>query len=253
MKIIIGNSGLVGNTLKEKINFDLEFNSKNINEFESQVNDGCDLYLSCLPATKWLVNKDVKKDYDNINDIVNIISKKTYNNVFLISTIDVYTDSPLKSNEDYKPNFSNLNYGNNRYLFELLVKNFVKTNNLKIFRLPALFSKDIKKNVLFDLLNNNNVENIILNSTYQWYDLKNLVSDIDYFTKSYPDETIFNLFTEPLETKEIIKLFSHVSANDVKQNGEIIYDYTTKFGTYILNKEMVLNQIKTLIDEISSK
>lgn len=59
MKIIVGNTGLVGTTLCESINFDLKFNSSNIGEFISLVEDGSELYLSCLPATKWMVNKDV--------------------------------------------------------------------------------------------------------------------------------------------------------------------------------------------------
>ena len=33
MKILIGSTGLVGTTLKETIDFDYEFNSKNIDEF----------------------------------------------------------------------------------------------------------------------------------------------------------------------------------------------------------------------------
>jgi len=50
MKILIGNTGLVGQTLKESINFDFEYNSKSIHSYSPP--DGCDLYLSCLPSTK---------------------------------------------------------------------------------------------------------------------------------------------------------------------------------------------------------
>ena len=41
MKILIGNTGLVGTTLKETIKFDYEFNSKNLNEFlNNEYKDG---------------------------------------------------------------------------------------------------------------------------------------------------------------------------------------------------------------------
>ena len=60
MKILIGNTGLVGQTLKESINFDFEYNSKSIHSYSPP--NGCDLYLSCLPSTKWLINKDTKTD-----------------------------------------------------------------------------------------------------------------------------------------------------------------------------------------------
>ena len=73
MKIIVGNTGLVGKTLCESIDFDLKFNSSNINEFSSLVEDGSELYLSCLPATKWMVNKNVTGDFENLMNILNII------------------------------------------------------------------------------------------------------------------------------------------------------------------------------------
>lgn len=253
MKILIGNTGLIGTTLKEKINFDFEFNSKNITSFNEIVSDGCELYLSCLPATKWLVNQMVSGDLDNINYILDIIKQKSYSKIILISTIDVYCDSPLKSNEEYNPNISKLNYGNNRYLFELLVREKLKTDDLKIFRLPALFSDKIKKNVLYDLINNHNIENINLNSKYQWYNLENLSYDMDNFTRDYPNESVFNLFTEPIFTSELLKLFPNIDSSSLKHGEPIIYDYTTKYGGYLSNKETILSDIKKLINHVSDK
>ena len=49
-KILIGSTGLVGTTLKETIEFDYEFNSKNINEFLDYNYEDAELYLSCLPS-----------------------------------------------------------------------------------------------------------------------------------------------------------------------------------------------------------
>jgi nucleoside-diphosphate-sugar epimerase len=173
MKIIVGNTGLVGTTLCESINFDLKFNSSNMNEFSSLVEDGSELYLSCLPATKWVVNKNVTGDFENLMNILNVIKKKKYSKVILISTIDVYNNTPLKSNEMTPPLVQSLNYGNNRYLFEVLCKDFLITEEIKVFRLPALFNKHIKKNILFDLINSNNIESINSNSSFQWYNLDN--------------------------------------------------------------------------------
>ena len=104
MNILIGHTGLIGETLKEKINFDFVYNSKNISNFDKQVSNGNNLWLSCLPATKWLVNKNLQEDIQNINFLINILTKKNYNNVFLFSTIDVYNDSPSLVNENYFPN-----------------------------------------------------------------------------------------------------------------------------------------------------
>lgn len=254
MRLIIGNTGLVGKTLSDKLKFDYYFNTININTFNDIANDGDELFLSCLPATKWLVNKNVSNDIHNILSIINIISKKKYSRIVLISTIDVYNNSPFVSNEDYNINVGSLNYGNNRYIFELLIKELVNTDDLKIFRLPALFNKYIKKNILFDLINNNNVNDINRDSSFQWYNLDNIVDDINYYSNKYPNEIIFNLFTEPLESIEIINLFPKL-INKTSIKDRIVYNYTTKYNStgYIKTKEEVLEEIKKFINENSSK
>ena len=98
MKILIGNTGLIGKNLKDQQEFDYEFNSKNINELD-QCPDNCDLYLSCLPATKWYINQNIEQDLNNILNIFFHISKKKYRKVYLFSTVDVYCNSPLHVNE----------------------------------------------------------------------------------------------------------------------------------------------------------
>jgi len=255
MKLIIGNTGLVGKTLCESNNFDLLFNTSNIDKFEETVVDGSELYLSCLPATKWLVNKNLKSDFDNINNIINVLSKKKYSKIILISTIDIYNDSPLMVDEDYNPNISKLNYGNNRYIFELLIKEYLQTDDLKIFRLPALYNKHIKKNILYDLINNNNINQINLNSSFQWYNLDNLTNDIEMFSTMYPDKTIFNLFTEPINTIEIVKLFKYDQKLFKYSDKKIDYNYTTKYTNngYIMNKNDTIKNIKNFINGFINK
>jgi hypothetical protein len=252
MKLLIGNTGLVGSTILESESYDHTFNSKNLHTFNDIAQNGDELFLTCLPSTKWMVNKNLTEDIQNIYRIINTISLREYSKITLISTIDIYNDSPLGVNETYSPNISKLSYGNNRYLFELMVKEMVKSDDLKIFRLPALFNKNIKKNVLYDLIHNNNVEQINQNSFFQWYNLDNLKSDIDKFSTEYPEEVVFNLFTEPLHTSDIVELFPEYT--DKVQNGsKVTYDYHTKFGGYILNKHNVLKEIKQFINEFSVK
>lgn len=255
MKIIIGNTGLVGTTLCESVNFDLKFNSSNLSDFPNIVEDGSDLYLTCLPATKWMVNKNTTGDFENMMNIINLIKSKKYKKVILISTIDVYNSSELKSNENTIPLIQNLNYGNNRYLFEVLVKEYLQTEELKIFRLPALFNQHIKKNILFDLINNNNVELINSNSSFQWYNLNNLSNDIIKYSEKYPNEIVFNLFPEPIDSLEIINLFPFLLNQVNFSENKIVYDFTTKFSNngYISLKEEILKEIKELINELSVK
>jgi len=256
MKILIGSTGVIGKTLVDYSDF-TEFHSSNMKHFVSPVvQDGDDLYLSCLPAAKWMVNKNLRLDIENMYDIIQTISRFSYRKVCLISTIDIYNDSPFGVDECYAPNISKLSYGNNRYLFELLVKEFVKTEDLKIFRLPAIFGHNIKKNIIYDLLNNNNVDKININSSFQWYNLSHLWNDINYYTKHYTDQNVINLFNEPIETSEIIKFFPE-HKNKVGHFERVEYDYHTKFGMcsapYLDKNHYVIAQIEEFIDAYRSK
>ena len=50
------------------------FNTSNILDFTKKVHDESILYLTCLPATKWLVNKNIQEDLNNILKITNAIN-----------------------------------------------------------------------------------------------------------------------------------------------------------------------------------
>ena len=54
-------------------------------------------------------------------------------------------------------------------------------------------------------MNNNNLHDVKLKSQFQWYFMKDLVTDINKIIKQ--DIRIINLFTEPISTLEIVNLF----------------------------------------------
>ena len=253
--IIIGNTGLIGKTICEKIYFDYKFNSSNINEIKTLKNKKINkLFLSCLPAQKYLINKNIIEDIKNIVNIIEIIKEIEPKEIILISTIDVYCESKILSNEDCVPNFKTLNYGSNRYLFEKLIKKTFNNCSVKIFRLPALFNKYIKKNILYDILNNNNIEQINANSCYQWYDLNDLYDDIIFFTSNFKNSDTYNLFTEPIETVFLLEeIFNYKKINLFSKRIE--YNFKTKFfdSGYILNKSIVIKKIKEFVNGYSNK
>ena len=254
MRVLVGNTGLIGKTLMEShLKFDFTFNSSNINLFDGVVEDGDELYLSCLPASKWLVNQDLPKDMENINNLIEVLQSKSYSRIVLFSTIDVYNAAPLGTDETYAVTSQIHGYGRNRYIFEMFVETFLTYKDLKVFRLPALYGKHIKKNVLFDLLNDNNVDSINLNSAYQWYNLENLAEDVEYYCGAYPKEKVINLFPEPVETTEVLKLFPKYSLT--KFTDRVEYNYKTKFGKtgYAETKQDSLESIKDFINEYLRK
>ena len=230
------------------------FNTSNILDFTKKVYDESILYLTCLPATKWLVNKNIQEDLNNILKITNAINQIRFHKIILISTIDVYCESPIHSDEDVFPLIKTLNYGSNRYFFEMLIRKTFTYNDLKIFRLPSLFGKHIKKNIVYDLLNDNNIDKINVNSSYQWYDLNDLVNDINYLSYEFPKSTIFNLFSEPIETSELIKNIFKVK-NITNNENRIEYNYKTKFNNtgYIQSKDLVIEKLIRFKNEYINK
>ena len=252
---IVGYTGFVGSNLLQFYKFDYFYNSKNFKEAENETFDT--LFFAGIPAVKWYANKNPEQDFDILENIKNILNTVTVKKIILISTIDVYNDVTKQFDEDYVINpDNNHTYGKNRYLFEEYIKNTF--NNYNIIRLPALFGKGLKKNIIYDLINNNNVNDIPLHSSFQWYYLDWLKKDIDIILEH--DIKVCNLFTEPIHTKEIIKVFNEVYNIDYQFQLDYLgdetimkkYDLSTKYNTYFnCNKKYIIeaNEIIKSIKE----
>lgn len=253
MNYLIGDSGLVGKNLVKYQQFDATFNSSNISNFSSAFINGGSVVLSCLPATKWLVNQNKHKDIQNINNIINVLTQCKFSRIVLISTIDVYLDSPMGVNESCEPTIGTLHYGSHRLLFEKMVRDLLCYDSLHVFRLPALFGDHLKKNVLFDLLHNNNIDKINLNTYYQWYDLNRLHDDISHYITNHSSDT-FNLFTQPIYTADIVDTF-FTSVNAGYYGDLVQYDWKTRHHTsgYIQDSLQVMQGIKKFIYETRNK
>jgi hypothetical protein len=247
---IVGYSGFVGSNLLQFYKFDCFYNSSNFHEAKNKEFDT--LFFSGVPAVKWYANKNPEEDFNTLNKIQNILITIKAKKIILISTIDVYEISDLQQNEDYSCNFMNNHiYGKHRYLFEQFVKSHF--TDYHIIRLPALFGKGLKKNVIYDLIHNHQIENIEKNTKFQWYDLNWLKQDIDVVINN--NIQVCNLFTEPVDTLDILKLFDY-PLNKYKTQSTMTYDLTTKFSSlfnssvqrYIRDKHSVLTSIQTYLN-----
>jgi sugar phosphate isomerase/epimerase len=251
---IVGYTGFVGSNLLQFYKFDYFYNSKN---FDNAKNKTFDTMFFCgIPAVKWYANKNPQEDYNVIENIKSILNTIKVKKIILISTIDVYecVDKCYDENYEINPN-NNHTYGKNRFLFEeYVIKNF---ENYNIIRLPALFGKGLKKNIIYDLMHNNNIHDIPFNSSFQWYNLDWLKGDID-IVLNY-DIKICNFFTEPVHTKKIVKVFEEIYKVDytfkidylANDNTYKEYNTCTKYSKYfdnnnkyIKNENDVLNAIK---------
>jgi len=150
MNILVGYTGFVGSNINDNYQFDGLYNSKNI---EESFGTNPDLLVYCgVRAEKFLANRYPEKDKRIIEESINNIVKINPRNIVLISTIDVYKN-PYGVNEDSVIDLDGLHpYGYNRYYLEQWVENNCKDH--LILRLPGLYGKNIKKNFIYDLINN---------------------------------------------------------------------------------------------------
>jgi sugar phosphate isomerase/epimerase len=247
---IVGYTGFVGSNLLQFYKFDFFYNSSNFCEAKDKCFDT--LFFCGVPAIKWKANKYPQEDIDVIENIKNILKTIKVNKIILISTIDVYENVDLGNDEDYDCDYViNHPYGRNRYMFEYFIRE--KFDNYNIIRLPALFGKGLKKNIIYDLINNNQIENIEKNTMFQWYDLNWLKKDIDIILQN--NIQVCNLFTEPLETIKILELFNY-PLDTYKTQSTLKYNSKTKYANlfhsnidgYIYDKSSVLNSIKEYLN-----
>jgi len=137
------------------------------------------VYVACIPGVKWWANKNPMSDLNTINNIIDLISTIKCEKMILISTIDVHDSFRQRQTEAVEAP-SKQPYGENRLIAERkLFETF--GDKLFIIRLPGIFGPGLKKNVIYDLINNNRIEYINGNTAFQWYPLKWLVRDIDRF------------------------------------------------------------------------
>jgi nucleoside-diphosphate-sugar epimerase len=238
---LIGSSGLIGENLRQNCEFDYLINSKNL---ETIKNKEIDFIVCAAPsAVKWKININGDDDLNNVFNITDVISSINYKKLVLCSTVDVYGyETDLGLDENNNPNFeNNHNYGKNRIIFENELRK-LSGDKLSIIRLSGLFGPFLKKNLLFDIKNNNNdmLSKINFESQLQWYNLKNLKNDI---LKNL-NKKILNLVNEPIKNKEIFEF----SSLNLKNNLEItrsVYNIKTYHHNdgFFNKKEEVLKEI----------
>ncbi len=235
---LIGDSGFVGSNLKNNYNFIHTYNSKNIHniiEYEYDI-----VFCAAPSAVKWKANQNPIEDLNSIFEIIKVLKNVKTKKFILYSTIDVYGNSVgLQLNEQSCMSLNIHAYGKNRLIFESYVNDFFKSH---IIRLPALFGNNLKKNIIFDLQNNNMLSNICLTSKFQWFSLDNIKFITDYVVNN--DIKIFNCVTEPISTEEIIDEFFIDKKPFCLSNNTIIYDTKTAY----FDKEYVFDKQKILLD-----
>jgi nucleoside-diphosphate-sugar epimerase len=246
MSALIGSTGFVGGHLQRDLEFTHKYNRSNISEIRGLSTDL--LICAGLPAEKWKANNDPESDWSNMANLAQMISSVSAERAILISTIDV-SQPPFEVTEDDKPNVNGDGaYGRNRAWFEaFFVSQF---SNTIVIRLPGLFSTNLKKNLIFDLINKrwDHVSKVHKESKFQFYDIESIWRTIDICAEN--NIPLLNVATEPVSAQEIANIFG---VELTGTQGKIEYRMKSKYfgvfngrGGFLQSKEEVLEGISKL-------
>lgn len=218
---LIGFSGFVGSTLLKQASFESLYRSTNIYDIEGQSFDT--VVCAGAPAQKWIANREPEADRQQIDKLIAHLKTVKCRAFILISTVDVFRDS-MRVGEETPVDESGLHaYGLHRRLLE----KFVESNfhNYLILRLPGLIGPGLRKNVIFDFLNGNNLHAIESRGVFQFYPMVNLWYDIQ--TALNADLRLVHLTAEPISVADVsIKGFGKVF-EQVLPNIPATYDMRT--------------------------
>jgi nucleoside-diphosphate-sugar epimerase len=243
---LIGYTGFVGTTLLKQHAFEQRFRSVNINDIDGRQFDL--VVCAAAPAQKWLANLESDADRENIEGLIAHLQTINCNNFVLISTVDVFK-IPVCVNEDTPVDESGLHpYGLHRRLLEKFVERHF-ANHL-IVRLPGLVGPGLRKNVIFDFLNDNNLSAIESRGEFQFYPMVNLWLDIQ--TALEAGLKLVHFTAEPVTVEELaekgfVKTFKKILANSPSR-----YDFQSRYahvfgghGVYQYSKRETIQAVRS--------
>jgi hypothetical protein len=243
---LIGYSGFVGSSLLRQRNFDCLYRSTNI---QTMIGREFDLVVCCgASAKKWLANKEPERDLREIRSLTDVLQTIHAKIFVLISTVDV-SRHPVAFDESSFIDESDLHpYGLHRRALEKFVETTFKAH--LIVRLPGLVGPGLRKNVIFDFLNHNNLDLIDSRAVFQFYPMVNLWSDLCTALKNQLQLVHFT--AEPISVQEVaLGGFNRVFNNEIS-GPAACYDMRSQYaelfggaGTYQYSRRESLLAIRS--------
>jgi len=219
---LIGHTGFVGTTLAKQFDFTHFYRSGSIVEIERRHFDL--VVCAAAPAQKWLANRDPVSDRQNIDRLIGHLQTVTCNTFILISTVDVFK-SPIDVDEATTVDEEGLHaYGLHRRLLEKFVESHFP--NHLIVRLPGLVGPGLRKNVIYDFLNENNLHAIDSRGVFQFYPMVNLWWDIQ--TALQAGLKLVHLTAEPISVADVSQFGFGKPFSQPTANPAAVYDMRTR-------------------------
>lgn len=241
MNALIGYTGFVGSNLKDQLPKNTKlYNSKNIEDIKYKAFD--DVYFCGISGYKYIANINPTQDMSNIIYVASILSTIKFNRLFVVSSQDCNVTLVSNCSDIGTPPTP---YGRNRLIFENIVTSMFDANKVYILRIGCLFGKNIKKNIIYDLLNNNYLDHLTDNFTMQLYDLNNLANDFNYLYDN--NIHLANIFSEPVYISEIINIFNQCGYN-YQFNLTLNNNKSYNNKGLLLPKDLLLSKLKDFIN-----
>lgn len=245
---LIGHTGFVGGNLSKQFPFDQLYNSKNIQEIQNK--SFAHVVCAAAPGKKWWANLHPDEDLKSIQTLIEHLQTVKTDHFVLISTVDVYRN-PTKVDEDTRIDSDQLSpYGKNRFLLEEFVRKKFPVHT--IIRLPALFGPSLKKNFIFDLIHDKNLELTNPQSIFQFYNLEHLWNDLQRVQNH--SISLMNFATEPIAAQEVYEYVfekkipfqstATILSYDMRTIHSSLFDRT---GSYLYRKKEILDELKQFI------
>lgn len=244
---LIGHTGFVGGNLARQRRFDECYNSANIEQIAGRAFDL--VVCAGAPAEKWKANRDPDADRRVLDRLWSGLKGARASHVVLISTVDVYARPVGVDEDDDVDAAAATPYGRHRHELERRVADHFAAT---IVRLPGLFGEGLKKNVLYDFLHGNNLDQIDGRAEYQFYPLSRLWPDLEVALGA--GLRVVNFATEPVTVGAVAREgFGRPFANEVAR-APARYDFRTRHdrffggaGGYLMGKSQVFTALRSFV------
>ena len=223
------------------------YNSTNIEDIAGRSYDV--IVCSGAPAEKWKANKEPDRDREVLGRLTDALVRAEARKVVLISTVDVYPvpsgvdEATVIDEEQAQP------YGKHRRELERAIAARFDT---LIVRLPGLFGTGLKKNIIFDFLHGNRVDQVHADSVFQFYHLDMLWRDIGIARDRGLD--LVNFATEPVSVREVARRAFGLDFDNAPPSAPARYDVRSHHAStwgghrgYLRDREEVLTALRGFV------
>jgi hypothetical protein len=219
---LIGASGFVGSLLRRQTGFAYQFRRSNIGDLDGRTFST--VVCTAAPAQKWLANREPEADRRNLDALMAHLDTIRCERFVLVSTVDVFRN-PVGVDEASEVEEQGLHaYGLHRRLLEQFVAR--RFPGSLVARLPGLVGPGLRKNVIFDFLNGNNLHAVDSRGCFQFYPMVNLWADLQAaLAAGLP---LVHLTAEPVSVADVASLGFNIGFTQELGGTPARYDLRTR-------------------------